>query len=226
VVNKKLWQSATEEDWALATAREAIIRPLAEAEKLNQHLIADAIQKLGLTRAMVYRLIARFRQRPQASSLLTGKGGRKLRSYTLSADVETVIQDAIQSFYLQRQKPRLTDLFREIEHRCKEKGLKIPNVRTVKRRLDAIDIREQVKKRSGTKAARDQFGPPHSVPAASLRPLERVQIDHTPVDVIVVDERERLPIGRPWLTLAIDVASRVVLGFPYPSTRPPRYRWL
>jgi putative transposase len=40
-----------------------------------------------------------------------------------------------------------------------------------------------------------------------------VQIDHTPVDVIVVDERERLPIGRPWLTLAIDVASRVVLGF-------------
>jgi putative transposase len=31
--------------------------------------------------------------------------------------------------------------------------------------------------------------------------------------VIVVDEGDRLPIGRPWLTLAIDVASRVVLGF-------------
>jgi len=82
VATKKLWQSATVEAWALATAREAIIRPLAEAEKLNQHLISDAIQKLGLTRAMVYRLIARFRQRPQASSLLTGKAGRKLRSYT------------------------------------------------------------------------------------------------------------------------------------------------
>lgn len=213
MVDKKLWQSATDEDWALATAREAIIRPLAEAEKLNQHLISDAIQKLGLTRAMVYRLIARFRQRPQASSLLTGKGGRKLRSYTLSVDVETVIQDAIQSFYLQRQKPRLTDLFKEIGHQCKGKGLKIPNVRTVKRRLDAIDLREQLKKRSGAKAARDQFGPPRILPVAPLRPLERVQIDHTPVDVIVVDERERLPIGRPWLTLAIDVASRVVLGF-------------
>ena len=43
--------------------------------------------------------------------------------------------------------------------------------------------------------------------------LDVVQVDHTPVDVIVVDEAHRLPIGRPWLTLAIDVATRVVVGF-------------
>jgi len=29
----------------------------------------------------------------------------------------------------------------------------------------------------------------------------------------VVDERDRLPIGRPWITLAVDVATRVVTGF-------------
>jgi len=39
-----------------------------------------------------------------------------------------------------------------------------------------------------------------------------VQADHTPVDVIVVDERHRLPAGRPYLTVAIDVASRCVVG--------------
>jgi putative transposase len=33
-----------------------------------------------------------------------------------------------------------------------------------------------------------------------------VQIDHTLVDVIVVDKLTREPIQRPWLTLAIDVA--------------------
>ena len=38
------------------------------------------------------------------------------------------------------------------------------------------------------------------------------QIDHTPVDVIVVDSQSRQPIGRPWLTLVIDVASRLVPG--------------
>ena len=39
-----------------------------------------------------------------------------------------------------------------------------------------------------------------------------MQADHTPVDVIVVDERHRLPVGRPYVTAAIDVASRCVAG--------------
>ena len=30
--------------------------------------------------------------------------------------------------------------------------------------------------------------------------LERVQIDHTVIDVIVVDERERQRVGRPYLS--------------------------
>lgn len=43
--------------------------------------------------------------------------------------------------------------------------------------------------------------------------LERVEIDHTPLDLIVVDEFNHLPLGRPWLTLAIDRYSRAILGF-------------
>jgi putative transposase len=39
-----------------------------------------------------------------------------------------------------------------------------------------------------------------------------VQIDHTVIDLIVVDERDRQPIGRPYLTLAIDVFTRCVVG--------------
>ena len=38
-------------------------------------------------------------------------------------------------------------------------------------------------------------------------PLAVVQIDHTLLDIIVLDEEMRLPIGRPWLTLAIDVLT-------------------
>jgi len=47
----------------------------------------------------------------------------------------------------------------------------------------------------------------------TLAALSLVQIDHTLVDVIVVDSRTREPIQRPWLTLAIDVCSRCVAGF-------------
>jgi putative transposase len=40
-----------------------------------------------------------------------------------------------------------------------------------------------------------------------------VQIDHTRVDVMVVDEVRRQSMGRPWITVAFDIATRAVLGF-------------
>jgi len=43
--------------------------------------------------------------------------------------------------------------------------------------------------------------------------LERVEIDHTPVDLLAVCELTRMMLGRPWLTLVIDRFSRMVLGF-------------
>ncbi len=42
--------------------------------------------------------------------------------------------------------------------------------------------------------------------------LDLVQIDHTVVDLIVVDERDRSPIGRPYITVAIYVFSRCIVG--------------
>jgi putative transposase len=43
--------------------------------------------------------------------------------------------------------------------------------------------------------------------------LERVEIDHTPVNVMVIDKLTKLVLGRPWLTLAIDRHSRAIVGF-------------
>lgn len=43
--------------------------------------------------------------------------------------------------------------------------------------------------------------------------LDRIEIDHTPLDLIVIDKITTLPLGRPWLTLAIDKHSRMVVGF-------------
>mgnify|MGYP000926634739 FL=1 len=45
------------------------------------------------------------------------------------------------------------------------------------------------------------------------RLLERVEIDHTPVDLLVVCRLTRMVLGRPWLTLVIDRMSRMILGF-------------
>jgi putative transposase len=76
-----------------------------------------------------------------------------------------------------------------------------------------------VARRLGRKAPRDRYAPA----VGSLEPkwpLALVQIDHTLVDVIVVDTATRAPIRRPWLTLAIDVYSRCIMGL-HLSLEPP-----
>jgi len=65
----------------------------------------------------------------------------------------------------------------------------------------------------GYKVARAQFEPHKgSFPNADY-PLAVIQIDHTPIDLILVDDEERLPIGKAYLTIAIDVYSRMLAGF-------------
>ncbi|PAJ73294.1 integrase [Pseudoalteromonas sp. NBT06-2] len=45
------------------------------------------------------------------------------------------------------------------------------------------------------------------------RLLERVEIDHTPLDLILLDDELLIPLGRPFLTLLIDSYSRCIVGF-------------
>jgi putative transposase len=45
------------------------------------------------------------------------------------------------------------------------------------------------------------------------RVYERVELDHSPIDLIVVDEVDYLPIGRPEATYALDACSRYMAGF-------------
>ena len=66
------WQSVSDEDWALALAREAVIRPLTDQQEVTEGLVVTARAELGISRSMVYRLVAKFRKRPQVSSLLQG----------------------------------------------------------------------------------------------------------------------------------------------------------
>ncbi len=49
-------------------------------------------------------------------------------------------------------------------------------------------------------------------PTAAEVPLQRVQLDHTIVDVHIIEPVSRRPIGRPVLSLMLDEATRVVMG--------------
>ena len=214
------FNSATQVDWELACERETVIRPLAQAVRLESWQVADAANAIGLGRSATYRLIALFKRRPKTSTLLPAKSGRRHSTRWLDPRVEAIVEQTIKKFYLSPERPGVIALLREISRVCAEQQLKSPTYRTVRRRLSALDLEAVTRSRLGAKTARQLYQPVQRSPFDDLLPLELVQIDHTQLDVIVVDESERRPIGRPWMTLAIDVASRVVSGF-YVSLDPP-----
>ena len=158
----------------------------------------------------MYRLLARFKSFREATSLLPGAPGGKNGAKELSADQEKIIDELIDTFYLSRQRPSVAALHRTIALECFQASIEVPSYKAVRSRVKSLDVSDVIRAREGAKGA-NQFRPVKASLTAS-EPLELVQIDHTLVDVIVVDDLDRKSIGRPWLSVAIDVATRVPLA--------------
>jgi putative transposase len=198
--------------WSEGVRRERVIAPLARRSRATQAEIERAAEKLGLGTAMVFRLVARYRREHNASALAPERPGRKLGSRVLESKLERIIQDVIANFYLRPEKPSVAALHREILAASNKAGISPPCYGTVLQRVSEFDQRALMKGRLGAREAARRFAPvKDGLHVTEL--LGLVQIDHTLVDVIVVDEIDREPIGRPWITLAVDVATRMVLGF-------------
>ncbi len=67
--------------------------------------------------------------------------------------------------------------------------------RTVKARVVDLDLRAKARRRGEVAMLKSALAVPGEYHAS--RPLEVVQIDHTKVDLIVVDEQTREPLDRP-----------------------------
>jgi putative transposase len=135
---------------------------------------------LGLGRSVTYRLIARFRQRPQTSSLLLAKAGRPRSLRLLNPRVEAIVEQAIKTFYLSPQRPSIRALVREIALNCETEKLPAPTFRTIKRRLAELDPQLITKTRLGARKAQELYRPVRPWHSDQLLPLELVQIDHWP----------------------------------------------
>jgi putative transposase len=204
-------EAASDVEWEMASERAAAMERLI-AYGAGPAKITEVSEQLGLSKAMIYRLLARYRKSPAPSELLPKREGRAAGVGMLGDEVEAVIQGLIVNYYLKRQRPRVVDLYRQIALSCRTKSLPPPSYKAVRTRVNQLDPALKVREREGAKAARDRFG----IVNQGLRPkkpLELFQIDHTLVDIILVDEMERRTIGRPWLTLVIDVATRVIAGY-------------
>lgn len=212
--------SIPDADWQEANRRYEAIQPLlGSSQRTREEVVAQAALA-GVHWTTIYAWIRKFESTERLSSLLPPKPSGGRGKSRLDPEVETVLQDVIERHYLRSQRPSVASTIEEVNRVCHNAGLPAPHENTVRLRIAVLTDEKKLARRHGARKAREKFELLHGEFPGADWPLSIVEIDHTKVDIMLVDEAERRPIGRPWLTLVIDVFSRMVLGF-YVSLDPP-----
>ncbi|MGH9485458.1 MAG: hypothetical protein ACRD1F_10410, partial [Terriglobales bacterium] len=200
----------TEAAWAKAMRRRDLLVRLARQPEHTSTEVDTVAADLGLKRRRVWQLlrIARTRGADIATFL---PARRQPRVKRLTPEVEAVIAQAIEQHYAKPSRPSLLSLAREVDRRCAAWGLSPPSYKAVQTRVQQSDRQWLTRRREGGKARSVRLLTGAHPGAAA--PWACVQIDSTPCDLCLVRELDRTTIGRPTVTFALDVFSRVVLGF-------------
>ena len=207
-------QAVSSADWEIAEQRLKWIQPMFDGKSHYATALAKQIAaEAEVSRATIYRWVEAYRQSYRLSSLLPdhaskGRPGKR----RLMAEVETVIAETIENFHLTEQKPSLNETIEEIRRHCHNLDLPAPAINTIRSRVIAKLGRDATKRRHGEAVAHDTHDPIISKIHDADWPLAKVQIDHTILPVIIVDDQHRESIRRAWVTFSVDVFSRVCLG--------------
>lgn len=205
--------AVSDEDWIEANRRASIVRSILETEGPRTDVIRATARETGVHASTLYRWFHAYESTGCVTALLPyrPKGGKgKAR---LDAAIEAIVRTTIEEYYLTSQQRSARKTCEEVALRCRRAGLDAPHSNTIRNRIAAIDDQLRLERRAQTKKARELHTPLRGEFPGADFPLAVVQIDHTKVDLILVDDLYRRPVGRPWITVAIDVFSRMVLGF-------------
>ncbi len=186
----------------------------------------ECCQELGFARppsgAALRRKRARLRvANGDVSALLSRHFLRGAPGKPRFADeVGEIVDDVIRNVYLRAERAPLIDAYHEIcrqlaqvnDSRLPALQLRVPSLSTVRRHVERMPAYQVYAARYGLLAAQRKF-------RMSTQRIDEgafmsvVEIDHTPLDVFVIDDIRNLPLGRPRLTIAIEKKSRAIVGF-------------
>jgi len=144
------------------------------------------------------------------------KGGNGSR---LHPSVQEIVLQKIEEIYLTDQRNSGDDVYfavynsvdKKNEFLAENERLRAPSKATIYRAIADLDKYEETIARFGSRIADMKFRTTNPS-ARPQRVMERVEIDHTPLDLFVIDADTGLPHGRPTVTVAIDVFSKMPVG--------------
>lgn len=210
----------TDEAWSKAVRIALELDRVLASTEPKQLAVNRAARELGMSSRQVYSHLARYREARLVSSLVPEKN--KQKQTRISEHVENIIAETLRELWRIKEKPDLAPIVDEIRARCVQQGLDPPAYRTVARRIPRLFTPEEIARgrQSNTKHMRRLKPRPGYIRAD--RPLDVVQIDHTPADInfIEVIDGEGVFVGRPYLTIAADVATKAITGLCLTLERP------
>lgn len=219
VSKEKILDSLSEKDLEVAQNRLNIIRLLVgKLGRTTEDVIGVAVQH-GLHINTIYKWLRLY----ESEGLLTSLAPQQRSdagSKKLSEEVEVIISSCIEEEFLTKQKKSIPALYKEVKRQCRAANIACPHINTVRNRVNQIADDLKIRKRLSRNKVHELLHMNEGEFPHADYPLAVVQIDHTLLDIILVDDEHRLPLQRPWITLAIDVYSRIVVGF-YVSFDPP-----
>ncbi|GGM39208.1 hypothetical protein GCM10011351_26700 [Paraliobacillus quinghaiensis] len=122
-----------------------------------------------------------------------------------------IMKSAIEQHYLTKRKISIANLHEIIEVMCYNEGLEPIDYNTVyyliKKKLNPM-IKEVLRK--GIDAASEFLPTTRGFSDVAKAPLHIVEIDHTQLDIDVIDGKSGVNLGRPWITMGIDVFTRMI----------------
>ncbi|WP_122589032.1 Mu transposase C-terminal domain-containing protein [Pseudomonas viridiflava] len=201
------------EDWAEAQKRFAAIEPLLGSVVIGRRDVEARSAAVGVDVATLYRWIKRYKDWGEKLALIPRRRGWKEGNSRLSDEANQIIEDVITNYFLKNHRPTVLSTINKIVETCEAAQIPPPGVTAIRARIKGIPDKAYLRGRGYAELARNRYTPtPGSFPGADY-PLAVVQIDHTPMDIILVDDLHRRPIGRVWITFAIDVYSRMITGY-------------
>ena len=201
----------TDTEWETAEERYKAIKPLLELRGRTRADVEERGTEVRRNTGTLYEWLRRYTDDDDLTALIPRKRGWPKGKTRIDDPVEEIISTVIKGFYLKKDRPTIDETVVKVQSQFPEKDR--PSTSTIRARIRQVPERERLRLRGAPEKARAKFHPaPGEFPNADY-PLAYMQVDHTPVDIILVDDVHRKPIGRPFLTVAIDIFSRMIPGF-------------